>query len=166
MPTLTQDLLKELFHYNPDTGVVTRKTQYKNGPKPGSIVGCKKPRGYVMVNIQGKEYRLHRLIYTYMTGNIPDEIDHINGDGFDNRWCNLRSVSHRQNQMNRKIPSGNTSGIMGVWFDNARKKWTAEIMIRQKKKYLGRFSLKKDAAKARAEAEIVYGFHKNHGRAM
>lgn len=55
-----------------------------------------------------------------------------------------------------KIRETNTSGVTGVYYDKSRGKWTAEIMFKKKKYYLGRFEKKEDAVKARKQAEEKY----------
>lgn len=95
-------LLLELFSYDKDTGVVTRKCSVSQGTKAGDIVGSKSTAGYLKVCIRGKSYPLSRVIYKMMTGQDPKgEIDHINRDRADNRWENLRDVSSQANQLNR-----------------------------------------------------------------
>jgi hypothetical protein len=85
-------------------------------------------------------------------------VDHINGDGLDNRKNNLRPVTSQQNSFNRKTPSHNTSGYKGVVWEADRQKWKARIKINNKYQYLGRYKKKSDAAKAYAEAsERLHG---------
>lgn len=92
---------------------------------------------------------LHRVIMGF-----PDmQVDHINGNGLDNRRCNLRLVTHSQNQMNRNGPTKNrTSGVRGVSFNKAAGKWVAYIQAEGKHIYLGRFVDKDIAIAARVEA--------------
>jgi len=59
----------------------------------GKIAGCVDKRDYVVINLDGKAYKAHRLIYLLVTGIDPEQIDHINGICNDNRWCNLRQAS-------------------------------------------------------------------------
>lgn len=59
------------------------------------------------------------------------EVDHINGDGLDNRRENLRIVTHSQNMMNRGKYRNNTSGFKGVFF-HADGKWRAQIVVNGK----------------------------------
>lgn len=92
------------------------------------------------------------------------QIDHINGDTSDNRAVNLREVTNQDNHKNMKRHKGNKSGHTGVYWNTAVHKWQAYIAVDGKQKYLGIYDDVKDAAKVRKEAEIKYGFHKNHGR--
>ena len=166
MPILTQEILKQHLHYDPETGKFIRLKNATNGYfKIGDRAEKKCPDGRQKISLLCQRYRVHRLAFLYMTGGYPEyETDHINGDQEDNRWCNLRDVEHKHNMKNLKLPITNTSGRIGVWFDKTRDKWSAEIMVMKKKIYLGRFINKSDAIIAREQAEILYGFHPNHGR--
>jgi len=110
--------------------------------------------GYLITkDSDGYLIRMHRLVM-----NCPDdmEVDHIYHNLYDNRKEFLRIVNRPQNSMNKDKPSNNTSGIKGVWWDKRRNKWTAEIKIYKKKKYLGAFNNINDAINAREKAEIQY----------
>lgn len=129
--------------------------------------GNKCPRfGYVMVRIGKKLYRAHRIIWEIHNGMIPKkmQIDHINHIRDDNRIENLRLVNSLENGMNQGIAINNTSGVTGVVWVSARGKWMAQIRVKGKNIYLGLFSDFNSARKARAIAEVKYGFHDNHGR--
>lgn len=91
---ITQQRLKELFEYTPDTGLFIRKIRVGN-QIAGNIAGSLKKDGYVYIKIDSKPYKAHRLAFLYMEGYMPEEVDHINRDCSDNRWCNLRA-SNRQ----------------------------------------------------------------------
>ena len=92
---------------------------------------------------------LHRLIAA-----PPDTlfVDHIDGDGLNNRRTNLRIVTNSQNQQNRKFNSGNKSGFKGVFLDRKRGQWVAQIKANGQTIYLGRFHALAEAADARAKA--------------
>jgi hypothetical protein len=62
-----------------------------------------------------------------MTGEDPIEIDHIDGDGTNNKWDNLRNATSAQNNHNRKMSSRNKSGVKGVFWETSRKRWRAAI---------------------------------------
>lgn len=90
------------------------------------------------------------LMHCFILGktNKGYEIDHINGDGMDNRRINLRVCTHSQNMLNMKITSRNTSGYKGVHFHKKLNKWRARICVNGRKICLGVFSDIKEAAKA------------------
>ena len=157
MEQLTQKRLQELFTYEADTGIFIRKSTRK--------VATSLHNGYVRIFIDYKEYRAHRLAYLYITGEFPAGIiDHINHCKTDNRWSNLRVVSHQENCKNMSLYKTNRSGSVGIYFHSRDKIWTACVYVNGKKKHLGCFSNKDDAIAAREQANEAYGFHHNHGR--
>jgi hypothetical protein len=99
------------------------------------------------------------------TGKWPDtEIDHINGNRADNRFENLRQVSHQENGKNTKRYASNRSGFAGVGRTTNPSKWRARIRVNGKLVHLGVFDSAEDARTARKAAEKQFGFHENHGR--
>ncbi len=82
------------------------------------------------------------------------QVDHISMDKLDNRKQNLRIVTQQQNRCNRRAHKNNTSGIKGVSWHRANKKWMAAIKTNYKQKYLGQFSTKEEAAAAYAAAAV------------
>lgn len=158
---LTQDYLKKILHYDPDTGEFTWTDRKKNINRPEA--GSSDSKGYEIIMINQKNYRAHRLAWLYMYGVMPkNQIDHINHVPYDNRVSNLREVTNQENQRNRRY-SGNSSGVIGVCFDKARSKWKPHIKVDGTLINLGRFDKLEDAVKARKLAEVKYGFHINHG---
>lgn len=164
---ITQERLKELLHYNPETGAFTclvSRGSVKAGSIPGGSFKVIGGKSYRALCIDDTRYLEHRLAWLYMHGHFPVyEIDHINGDGIDNRLCNLRSVTRLENRKNRRLQSNNTSGTNGVLWNKAARKWLAKITVDSKITHLGSFEDINDAIEARKEAEIKYGFHINHG---
>ena len=73
-------------------------------------------------------------------------VDHINGDPLDNRRKNLRVANQSKNLANQKLAKHNTSGFKGVTYDRGRKKFKAQIMVKQKNIFLGRRSTAVEAA--------------------
>ena len=166
---ITQEELKAMLHYDPETGLFTRLVKMSQNTKIGDIAGClhhKKHSGkkYLLFSIKGKLYRCHRLAFLYMTGSFPeDQVDHINWNGTDNRWCNLREVISKDNQKNLRKPIHNTSGVVGISWHKKLNKWNARIQVMRKNISLGCYVDFNDAVTARKNAEIKYGFHVNHG---
>lgn len=169
MTELSQKRLKELLDYDPSTGIFTNRVDRGNRAKAGATSGTlSKARAsgkpYLAVMLEGKKYYLHRLAYLYMVGKYPKQVDHINGNGLDNSWGNLRDVCNQGNQRNRKKSKNNSSGVTGVYWCKQRKKWEAQIMVDKKCVHLGRYTDFDEAVKARKDAEAKHNFHENHGK--
>ena len=98
---------------------------------------------YAKACINGKMVSMHRFILNVTTGQV---VDHINGDGLDNRKENLRIVTPNQNQHNRKPNAGRQ--YKGITFVEKLNKWRAGIKIDGKRKHLGCFVTAEEAAKA------------------
>lgn len=144
---ITQKRLKELLHYDPETGLFTWKVS-RGGVKAGSITGCYGCHGYLRISIDGKRYLSHRLAFLYIDGAFPPEqVDHINEVKDDNRWCNLRHATHGQNQKNQK-------SINGYSFDPGAGKYRANTRISGRIKHLGLFRTKLAAAYAYHAANL------------
>lgn len=122
--------LWELFDYQ--DGNLYRKEQVNKCLK-GSLVGCKKPDGYIYVGIDKKQYAIHRIIYCMFYGYCPRVVDHINSNKVNNKIENLRAASHSQNSWNAKMPKTNTSGIKGVSWHKKSCRWRAQITFCGKK---------------------------------
>lgn len=159
MNKITQSRLKELFYYDDEIGRLIRKTKANSyraekGREAGWVDNC----GYIRVSIDGHKYLLHRLIFLYVDGYIPEHgIDHIDRNKQNNRRCNLREVSQMCNARNVNARITNTTGVIGVQFisDNV---WRAYCKVNYKNHYLGTFYTFIDAVKARWEAEKKYDF--------
>ena len=164
---LTQELLKELLHYDPDSGVFTWRERGNSAfdkRYAGKEAGTINDRGYRKVSISGVVYRAHRLAFMYMKGRWPrKEVDHLDHDKLNNRWLNLRDTSHPENGRNKSKFKNNTSGINGVNWNSNALNWRAQIMVSGKNKQLGSFDNIEFAQAARLEAEREYGYHENHG---
>lgn len=156
---LTQERLKKLLHYDPETGVFVRVVRKGSRGGVGRIAGCIRSDGYRVIKIDYNSYLASRLAFLYVRGYFPEhEADHINRVRNDDRWCNLRHISHRCNLRNSNISKRNKTGITGVCWHKAAQKWHARIHISYKNINLGLFINKLDAAKARWNAEVKYGF--------
>jgi len=164
---ITQTRLKELLHYDPDTGVFTWITVRSGQSSPGSIAGCDdegKGKTYRVITVLGKSYPAHHLAWMYINGSLPDnELDHIDGFGTNNRIENLRPVTHIENHKNKRLYSTSTSGYSGVNWKKDQQRWTARIGVCGVRKHLGSYETIIDAVAARIRASKEYGFHENHG---
>lgn len=158
----------EAFVYDPESGTLSlrqsrgRHGRFKKGSSVGNVHTCGPARStkkyYLRTFFNGHYVYVHRIIYVMMTGKQPQEIDHIDGNGLNNKWSNLRNVSHSENGKNQKQFRNNTSGVKGVHLRKDTGKWRARIMVDDKPINLGTFADKEDAIQARLEAEIKYGF--------
>ena len=161
---ITQERLKKLLHYDPETGLFTRLVRVCNCVQVGDITGTKATGNYLRMMIDGSPYMLHRLAWLYMYGAWPkDEIDHINHVRDDNRILNLRNVNSTENGRNQKLHITNTSGVCGVFLRKNTNIWYVQMRIGGKNVHIGNFKNFDDAVFARKEAEIKHGYHKNHG---
>jgi len=155
---LTQEKLKELLHYDPDTGIFTWKVSRSN-VRAGDVAGCMSPRGYWKIKLFNTSWFAHRLAWLYMEGYMPEQcVDHIDRDPGNNKWDNLREASFLCNTRNQNVNKSNKTGVSGVCFHKAVQKWYAEIPIRQKRYYLGVYKKFEDAVMARYKAEVEWGF--------
>ena len=169
---LTYDRANELFRYEPSSGKLFWKKTTTNRVKVGDEAGsfCKST-GYINVYVDGLGYTLHRIAILLATGVYDktvqvDHIDHIDHDRGNNRLSNLRVVSHAENMRNQSLRNTNKTGVTGVCVRYTRKgtkRYEASIVYNYKPIFLGNYDTLEEAAAARAEAEIKYGFHPNHG---
>lgn len=151
---LTQSRLKEVLHYNPETGIFTRKIDRLPYLK-GSIAGhLHKKSGYIKINVDGKTHGAHRLPFLYMLGYLPEgQVDHKDRVRHHNWWDNLREASPQCQARNSELNFTNTSGVKGVHWYKDRKKWQVLIKINQKMIHLGLFVDKVEAVAHRFAAE-------------
>lgn len=132
---LTKAELDALLRYIPETGEF-HWINKNNRRAAGDVAGTKSTDGYTAIRIGGKGYRAHRLAWLTMTGEVPpNQIDHINGLGRDNRWENLRLATPSQNQCNRKMDIRNKTGIKGLFLRDDGL-WQAQVTICGKSIYL------------------------------
>jgi hypothetical protein len=151
------------FSYDAATGILLRKSADKAWHKwlVGKPLGSrvKTAAKYLTVCIDSHCYKVHRVCWLLYWGNWPTQfIDHIDGNGLNNKIENLRDVSRSQNGSNcRKQRS--KSGLTGVAWDSLKKKWIAKIVVDGRQIYIGLFTLKRDACLARKKAEKKHGFY-------
>lgn len=153
---VTLERLKELLDYDPETGIfvwrVTRGGNSKEG-WPAGRMGTGKAAGYMRINVDGREYKAHRLAWFYVTEEWPKlQIDHENTIASDNRFDNLRLATGGQNKANSKVYKNSKSGIKGVSWRAGAEKWVAVIYVGRKQRFLGYFDNIGDAAAAYRKA--------------
>jgi hypothetical protein len=119
------------------------------------------PRGIVVrVRLNGRkdDFYAHRIISEMFDGPIPEgiQIDHADGNPFNNRRSNHRRATPTQNRHNMRITSRNSCGVKGVYYEKSRGLWVATLRSNGTIYRLGRFQTKGLAAVARAKAAIRY----------
>ena len=172
-----QKYLSSILEYSKETGSMfwkkrpdsmfksKKRADYWNEKYSGKEAGSKYCNGskmYKRIKINGVPFMFHHIVWIYNKGLTPKEIDHINGDGLDNRLSNLRDVTHAVNQKNKRKAKNNKSGYTGIC--RHRNKWLSYIYVNSKMIRLGSFVDICEAVKARKDAEIRYDFHENHGK--
>ena len=162
---MDQRRLKEVLHYDEQTGVFTWLKGTNFVPAGSQAGSTRNPdgTGYRIICVDGKTHAAHRLAFLYMTGKFPENVvDHIDGNSGNNAWHNLRDVTSKVNSRNRKRSLAKTAtGITGVYVYG--DKYKALIGINRKVKHLGVFDTIEEAARVRSEAEKFYGFTDRHG---
>ena len=165
MTELTLGLVRDLFDYNPDTGILTNKMARGSRAKAGGIAGfVSKSTEYLMVGVNGYKYLVHRVCFLHYHGHLPSTVDHKDTIRINNRILNLRGCTRNQNAFNSKKPKTNMSGIKGVsWYEKSNK-WRCRIMAGSKEIALGYFADIEDAKKAVENARLKYhGEFANNG---
>jgi len=154
--TITAEYLRSILDYEPETGLFRWKTVRNGRAKVGQIAGSVNPgHGYVIIEIDGKPRRAHRLAVLWMTGEWPErDVDHENLTRHDNRWSNLRPATEQENGANRRALKNNACGVKGVY--RVGRRWRASIRVDYKLINLGTFSKKEEAGEAYAAAAMLY----------
>ena len=171
-------LLRESISYDPVSGVCIWKERPKshfnddrarsvfNSCRVGKPVGSKYTwkstgKAYIRFQFFGKSFAIHRAIWAIQTGEWPNVIDHIDGDGLNNVWENLRNTNHQGNAKNAKRYK---SRDLPCGIHRRKDKFRAMIFIDGKHYHLGFFDTIDAALLARKTAESNNGFHENHGK--
>lgn len=160
------ELVRELFDYDQETGVLIWRAFRLGNAKAGDVAGSLHRTGYIFVKVCGSQYKAHRLAWIHVTGIDPldSQIDHIDGNKTNNRFANLREATSSQNRCNSKRQINNQSGYKGVVWAKDQRKWRAQIYINKRKVFLGYFDIPELAhmAYCKAAAEL----HGEFARAM
>ena len=149
----------DYLSYDPETGDLfwkpdANKSHRWNARWAGKSAGCRKKK-HVVIQIYGKFYQAHRVIWHMRTGAWPEgEIDHKDRDGFNNRWDNLRVATPAQNLVNRDFKRG---AMRGVTLSKG-KYYQAQIGYRGKNIFLGTYKTAEEAHAAYLQkAKELYG---------
>lgn len=156
---ITQERVRELFEYregdDPSLPLAWWKP-HPNAPKPRHRDELKiLPRSYRQIEIDGKHYKVHRLVWIWHHGEVPEgmELDHINRDHWDNRIENLRAVPKSLNMRNKVLTQMNgkeqSSQFIGVRWHKQARKWRAMIAdYSGRSHHIGLFDSERKAAAA------------------
>lgn len=180
MKKLTAEYARQVLDYNPGTGELRWKRRPESmfegkkkggcvrwnnryaGRRAGSIHHGAKGALYRSLRINNKAHLEHRVIWLIFHGCWPkDKIDHLDGDGLNNRIDNLREATQRENMHNQRLRRTSKTGVCGVSWRKDLEKWTAYLRT----KHLGVFETLLDAVAARKSAEQGEGFSERHGKA-
>lgn len=160
---ITQSEANRLFKYDPDTGVLSRRVRTAKRTRVGEPVGSINSSGYLRVGANRRSYLVHRVIWLMVYGEMPKQIDHIDHDTTNNRLSNLRAADYKMNSRNRSMNKRNTSGVCGVHWCRAARKWKVQISSHAERFQIGAYESLLDAACARKSSEADLGYHHNHG---
>jgi len=147
--TLTQEYLKSILNYNPETGVLTWAIFKNARAQIGDVAGTKDSKGYIQIRIDNRFYRAHRIIWIYVYGETPTHnIDHIDGNRSNNAISNLRLASVSQNNQNRKRNEKSSTQYKGIYLVKKSGKFVAQIKKNRVHHYLGLFDTPEEAHSA------------------
>lgn len=168
---LTADLLRQLVDYTPSTGLFTwkrrpvemfkdlRACEAWNGRYAGKAAGGRSG-DYIGLRINGRSYLAHRLAWLYVHGVWPgDEVDHRNGNRFDNSINNLRSANRNINAQNIRSRPANAEALpLGVYLlkRKAPRPYSASIRIGGRARHLGYFLSAEEAHAAYLTAKRTH----------
>lgn len=153
---ITQERLKELLDYHPDSRKFYWKVSKAKRTRIGDEAGYRTKKGYIHIGLDGKLFKAHRLAFLFMKGFIPEEVDHRNNIKSDNRWENLRESTHSQNQRNTVSQKNSTSGCKNVSFNKKEAKWKVTIQVNKKPIHLGYYKDFELAELIAIEARALY----------
>ena len=160
---LTREKLASVVDFDPAKGRFFWRGVGRGKPR-GKEAGSFDAHGYGQINVFGKVWKEHRLVWLWVHGEFPDkQIDHINHDRRDNRPENLRLADNMENHRNRPMQNSNKSGFVGVWHNKRCNRFFAYINVNGKRIRLGTFRTIEEAIAVRSQANKRYGYHENHG---
>jgi len=152
---ITQEKLLTYFEYK-DGGLFWKVSLNRRIEINSPVGTLSKGAKYRTTKLNQNTHQIHRLIFLYHHGYLPEFIDHINGDKLDNRIENLRECSRSENHANTTISRRNTSGYKGIQLEKRTNKWVASITVNKKRYSLGTYLTKEEAAFAYNEAAVKH----------
>lgn len=148
---MTQDEVRELFDYDADSGELLWRAPHRYA---GRVAGTPNDKGRLTVWVRAvgsyKQHYVHRLIWLWVYGVWPSQMDHINLNRTDNRLANLRECTPSQSGANRR--GWAKSGYKGVRKNG--QKWAAYVRRDGAKRYLGTYPTPEEAHAAFLEAAV------------
>jgi hypothetical protein len=170
------ELLRKLLRYEPDTGLLfwrerdlsmfKRKSNGRgwNTRYTDTEAGAIDGKGYLSINVLGRLYIGHRVIWAMVHGKWPThQIDHIDGNRLNNRIENMRDVTSQDNGMNAAMNSKNTSGHAGVYLNKRSNLWCAQMKHLGRTYHLGSGRDFDAVVALRKAEERRLGFTERHG---
>jgi len=150
-----EETLREALRYDYESGKLFWKDDWWPGSTKSREVGYldgkqrNSQTGYIRFYHRDQRFMAHRVVWLLHYGEWPDgEIDHIDGNGLNNRIENLRVVDRKQNMYNRPIYKCNKIGYKGVWLDERSRRYRATISKDKKAYWLGTYNCPIEAARA------------------
>lgn len=158
---ITADYLRSRLTYDQSTGKFfwlprtdgRRGAEIFNSMFAGTEAGTISDQGYVIIEIDGRPMRAHRLAWLYVHGEWPNgHLDHRDRNRSNNKFQNLRPATRSQNQSNRALTKASTSKRKGVYWHAGARKWMAQIIAEGRTHYLGLFDDPDEASRAYQDA--------------
>lgn len=152
---LTAERARELFNYDPLTGVLTWRVTRGSRAAAGDVVGAANAKGYLCFESGGRSYTVHQIAWLYIHGAWADQIDHKDTNKANNAIGNLRPATTQQNCAGRTLRRDNVTGFKGVG-KVAPGVWRARIRVDYRGIDLGRYLSAEDAAHAYDVAALLH----------
>ena len=131
------EYVNEYLSYDKETGNLYQKKK-RPKVKVGQLAGGITPYGYRFIQLNGRKYPAHHIVWMFETGAFPSQtLDHIDGNPLNNKFSNLREVTTKQNTENRGKQKNNKTGYKGVSFNNRLQKYVAQIQHNYQPIYIG-----------------------------
>ncbi len=175
---LDAEKARELFDYDPETGIVTLKKDHFR-KSAGQRAGRADGNGRA-ISFLGLDYTEHKFIVLLVTGQMPASdllVKHINGVNSDNRWENLKVckpvIREEAPVASVKPPKPDKTSVRGIHFLRDSRKYTLSIKVDGEMKVVGEFDefreafvmknrLEKEVIEARKRLLAENGYYENH----